>query len=175
MNSKLFESILIKMTDKPIEQQLEDAKGAYRYLLEDHTFVTPTGMKVRFTERGFNELFYAVENVINDTRGKGATSLIRRNANDIPELLAVVQHLGQVIDESRFHHGEPNKKPWQKPDIKSYEYMNTEVEFDNGKKRRVSVCVERRFDSKTRSYYFHSLRENAQGVDVVISSIKFGY
>jgi hypothetical protein len=162
---KLFEEIYIRSktrdNDVSLDDLLDEAKQAYKYLLDGHKFRTRNGYPVRFTQRGFNEFFYSVESVMNDDVGKAATKQINANKHCMDDLLNTVQYLGDIIETADFEYYSKNHKLDHKKEIKGYEHWNCPVIID-GKKKTVHIVLEKRFQDKDRAgtYYYHHLKLN---------------
>jgi hypothetical protein len=173
----LFEEIYIKtnINEKSIEELLEDAKKAYTYLLDGERFQTKKGTPVRFNQRGFNEFFYSVENVMNDNiNGKAATKLINRNKHNIDELLATVANLQEIVENMDFQFYQKNKKPEAKPFLRGIEYYECPVVI-NGKHRKVKLAFEKNFKDrdKNANYYYHFLEQKQQiHFEIVITNFE---
>jgi hypothetical protein len=169
----LFEEVQIKSSDteEPIEDLLEKAKKAYKYLLDGNRFWNKKGIPIRFTDRGFNEFFYSVENVIHDDlNNKAATGLINRNRHCLRDLLNTVERLQDIVENMDFQFYSKNKKPDQKPFLRGMEYYECPVMI-NGKRRKVKLAFEKHHKDKDKEakYYYHYLAESIQKSEIVIS------
>ena len=156
--------VTIDKVESDLQKALHDSQQFYKYMLEDHGFKTNKGMTVRFTDRGFRELFHAIENVMagEEFVGKGATKVVNQNAHEIDSLLATIQKLDDVVKDPQFHfeYEAPNRKRDRKPDILSYEHFTCPITI-NGKRRKLMLTFERKVDDrKRRDYYYHYLSES---------------
>jgi hypothetical protein len=170
----LFEEIYIKSREnteqKPLDDLLEDAKKAYQYLLDGNRFWTNKGTPVRFSERGFNELFFSIEKVMGGSDDDiAATKLIKRNKHCLDDLLNTVSHLQDIVENMEFKFYQKNFKPEKKPDLRGYEYYECPVVID-GKKKKIRLAFEKRFKDKdkTAHYYYHYLAEAQRPFEIVI-------
>jgi hypothetical protein len=160
--SHLFEEIYIKSNkDRSLEDLLEEAKQAYKYLLDGNKFYTKKGLPVRFTDRGFNEFFFSVESVMNDSlTSVAAVKLIKKNTHELDALLDTVQNLQEIVENMDFVFYQKNKKPDKKPFLRGIEYYECPV-IINGKKRKVKLAFEKNLKDKSREarYYYHFLEQ----------------
>jgi hypothetical protein len=150
--TRLFEKIYVSTHDKSEEELLNDAEQAYKYVLEDNSFRRKDGVKVEFTDKGKNELFWSISQVMNNNIGKGATKLLSQDKDILDEVLAVVSKLGEVTEEAEYKFRELNKKPDKKPNVKGYEHFECPVIIDD-KERLVNITYEVSKSGK-RQFYF---------------------
>lgn len=168
---KLFEEI-IDITSENVS--LDNAKKAYEYLLMDKEFTSKNGIPIRFTNRGFNEFFYSVEQVMNEENPRGAaTKLINRNKHEIEKLLATVQYLGDVVANMDFNFYQKNQKLEKKRDVRGYEYFSCPVNID-GKQRTVKLAFEKLFGDKNKEgkYYYHFIESKENIYQLILKSFE---
>jgi hypothetical protein len=169
--------VQIKNIPEDTHKLLHDVELFYQYLLEDKQFRTKAGMPVRFTERGFKEFFWAVDQILNDGPhiGKGATSKIKRNKHEIEKLLSTVKVMDELIKdpEFQFEWGEHNKKKYQKPNIIGYEHFTCPVKIDDSNRRVHFVFEIAKKDRHTREYYFHFLENKQACLGIEIVSVSY--
>jgi hypothetical protein len=152
MMNKLFEKIYASTHNKSEEELLDDAEKAYKYVLEDNSFKRKDGVEVDFTDKGKNELFWSINQVMNNNIGRGATIPLSQDKDILDEVLAVVSKLGEVTEEAEYKFRELNRKPDKKPNVKGYEHFECPVIID-GKERTVNITYEVDKSGK-RQFYF---------------------
>ena len=169
---RLFEEIIaLKSPEKDDDEMVIEAKQAYEYLLMDEKFKTRNGYPIRFTQRGFKEFFYSVDQVMKyDKKARGAASnQVGRNAHEIGKLLATVSRLGDAVAQMTPEYYSKNKKPDKKPMVDGYQHCSCPILID-GKHRKLHLTFEILKTDKSRggSYYYHFLESKQTSVHSLI-------